>query len=140
MLSSATALGSSATSSVVGGTYQVLIRGYYNSDGPASAVVKGDQVTITAQVRSDGGTNGTFTATCSLTGDHFSGTASLAGGPPMKIQGRVETADPGAGKADPQQQQQPSNPDAVVIDARIGATFVDAHGHGGRVSGKRVSQ
>jgi hypothetical protein len=119
--------------SAVNGTYTILVRGYYNSDGGASASVSGDQVTINApNVKADSGLAGQFTATCSLTGDHFSGVARLAGGPPMKIQGRVEAADP----TNKNNNQQPAAPDAIVIDARINATFVDINGHGGRISGK----
>jgi hypothetical protein len=127
-----------STPSAVNGTYTILIRGYYTSDSaanglPALAFVAGDQVTISApNVKADSGLRGAFTATCSLTGDHFSGVASLAGGPPMKIQGRVEAADP----TNKNNNQQPAAPDAIVIDARINAFFIDNNGHGGRISGK----
>ncbi|HSZ59346.1 MAG TPA: hypothetical protein VK797_27130 [Tepidisphaeraceae bacterium] len=130
-LGSATVLGQPAPAAAQG-TYHILVRGFYNGEGTAN--VSGDQVTINANVRSDQGMATTLTATCSLTGDHFSGSTVLPGGS-VTIQGRVEAQDPNAGKGNG---STVPNQDSIVHTPRIGATFLVSNGHGGRFSGTKV--
>lgn len=129
-LGSATAVAQPAPSAAQG-TYHILIRGYYNGEG--TVYVSGDQVTIQATVNSDQGSPAAFNASCSLTGDHFTGTTALPGGT-VKIQGRVEAPDPNAGKGNGVPNQDP-----IVQHPRIGATFIVSNGHGGRFSGTQIN-
>jgi hypothetical protein len=115
------------------GTYHILVRGYYTGEG--TALVSGDHVTITATVKTDQGISSNLNASCSLSGDHFTGTTVLMGGT-ATIQGRVEAPDPGAGKGNGNGSNVP-NQDQVVQHPRIGATFVVTNGHGGRFSGTK---
>jgi hypothetical protein len=127
-LGTATVIAQPAPSSAQG-SYHILVRGYYNGEGTAQ--VSGDHVTISATVKDDKGITSSLSATCSLTGDHFSGTTVVMGGT-ATIQGRVEAPDPGAGKGNG---SNPPNQDQVVQHSRIGATFIVSNGHGGRFSG-----
>ena len=108
------------------GLYKVIIRGYYSGDGVAT--VSGGSVSITANVKDDGGVSGQLIANqIGLVGDHFKGSGTVMGGT-MQVSGRVEAADPNAGR--------------VVTDARIAATFtVDGPiKRVGRIAGARVNQ
>jgi hypothetical protein len=132
----------SATSSVgsaqvvpSGTQFVIIISGFYSGQG--TATVSGGNVQITGNVKNDQGLSGSFNVSCPLAGDHFRGTGGLTMGGDggagaaksnnFIIQGRVEAKDP----------QQ--NPNAVVTDARIGATYVEVQNgnviHGGRLSG-----
>lgn len=119
---------SSASAQVVpsGTQFAIFITGSYTGQG--TATVSGGNVIINCDVKNDQGIGGSFSVTCLLTGDHFRGAGSLFGkGGNLIVQGRVEAKD------------LPQDPNAVVTDARIGATYVETQNgnviHGGRISG-----
>ena len=117
------------TSAAAIGPYTILVRGYYTGDG--SATVGGGFVAIHATVHDDAGHVGTLDAPqITMVGDHFSGPARVMG-MTITVQGRVDAADPINGTA-------AANADAVVTDARVGATFVDSRGHTGRIAGTKL--
>jgi hypothetical protein len=117
------------TPGVANGNYTILIRGYYTGEG--TATVSGGFVSINdVAVRDNAGRSGTLSAaSLGLVGDHFGGAATVMG-MTITVSGRVDAADPTVANA-------AVNPDAIVTDARIGATFVDPHGHAGRVVGTK---
>jgi hypothetical protein len=119
---------SSANANAIG-WYTVLIRGYYTGDG--SAQVNGGSVVVTVKVHDDSGNTGVLSGTFPMVGDHFSGPGSVMG-VSITVQGRVDAADPptsGIANADA---------DAIVTDARLGATVVDTRGHTGRIAGTKL--
>jgi len=134
MLSYGTALAQAP--SAISGTYKILVRGNYTGEG--TAIVSDGFVTIQAQVKDDNGFEGTLTITqAGLVGDHFKGTGTVMGGQ-LTVQGRVEAKDPDPKAPGNGNAGQAADVDAVVNDARIGATFAGPRGRGGRIVGAKV--
>lgn len=116
------------TPAAANGSYSILIRGYYTGDGVAT--VNGGVVFISAKVHDDSGRAGTLSATqITMVGDHFGGPATVMG-MTVTLQGRVDAADPTTGNT-------VIDAAAIVTDARMQATFVDPHGHSGRLAGTK---
>lgn len=113
------------------GQFTVFVHGYWNGQG--TATVSGTSVQIQATVTDDAGNSGTLTASnLNIVDNHFQGTGTVFG-QPMNVDGRVEAQDPPAGKA---KGKGKSSDEQVLLDARIGATFI-AGPHAGRIAGSR---
>lgn len=118
------------------GAFTVYVRGFWSGSGVAT--VTGGTVQIRATVSDDGGQTGPLIVdNLPLVDNHFSGTGTVCG-LPMTVEGRVEAADPistGKGKGKGKAKGRDDD-DAVLTNARIGATFI-AGAHAGRVAGGR---
>jgi hypothetical protein len=132
VLCAATAIADSDDPAPPSQHFAVIVHGYW--DGQGDATVSGGTVQITAAVHDDLGNTGTLSVSnLKITdGHYFSGTGTVCG-LPMKINGRVDFADPppkapGTGKG------KSKDDESVVTDARIGATF-NAGSHAGRIAG-----
>ena len=122
------------------GMYTITVRGYWSGQG--TAVVHAASVDITADVKTDSGATGTLVVQgAALKNGHFVGTGTVMG-VSLQIEGRVDAADLTSPTTAPATQRRRGHnnkhhgPDqAVVTNARIGATFLASSGHAGRVAG-----
>jgi hypothetical protein len=123
--------------STYSGSFIVYVRGFWSGSGVAT--VTAGTVQIQATVTDDSGQTGPLIAdNLPLVDNHFRGTGTVFG-IPMTVEGRVEAADPvgpGKGKGKGKAKGRKPNDDAVLTNARIGATFL-AGAHGGRIAGSR---
>jgi hypothetical protein len=99
------------------GSYQVTFGGYYTGTGTAN--VKNKKVMIKGTVEHDGQSFSFVAPNLQLDGDHFAGTANVAGGTKLTLHGRLDGYDA----------------DADFRGARLLCTYVDDAGHRGRIAG-----
>jgi len=125
----------------VAGKFSVIVQGHWAGNG--KAVVAGSLVNIIATVRDDDGNVGTLVvANAVVKAGHFAGAGTLFG-LPVRIEGRVDAADPPRGKGKGKGKGQGNGEDdgksggPVLTDARITATF-SAGGHVGRIAGSKA--